>query len=407
VRLPILRRSGRRPQAGSGRLPDIGQDHERGHLEYVDKVGEGGVRWLRTKPFCAPPSYELARCLHSFGHIVDELELPVRAQALDVGCGPGWLSEFLCRCGYWVTGVDISQEMIEIARERVGAISSPIGPLGQEPIAEFHTLRVRELPWKSRFDAAILYDAMHHFDNELETLRVIRRSLVPGGRIYVHEGVRPEPGSAGERELIEEMERHGTLESPFDPEYLVAVVEEAGFEDVRRFVEVDRLVEIGDGSRSKLNETLVDAAERGSTQPETNTILATNPVSRGLRDEPGHNARIQPLGEWRREGEGLALRLSVANTGLVWWPASVEGDHRQGIVTVGPYLVRSDGARDELPRTLLPRPLAAGESTELDLRLPLGALVGANTVEVDLVHEGVVWFSERGSPTLSVPLPGP
>jgi SAM-dependent methyltransferase len=400
VRWPILRRSDR----PSGRLPDLGHDHERGHLEYVTNVGEDGVRWLRTKPFSAPPSYELARCLHSFGHIVDELELPVRAQVLDVGCGPGWLSEFLCRCGYWVTGVDISPEMIEIARERVAAIDRPIGPSGREPIAEFHALRVRELPWESRFDAAILYDAMHHFDDELETLKVIRHALAPGGRIYVHEGVRPEPGSAGERELIEEMERHGTLESPFDPEYLVAVIEEAGFSDVRRLVEVDRLVEIGDGGGSRLNETLADAAARGSTQPETNTILATNPVARSLGDEPAYNARIQPLGDWRREGEEFTLRLSVANTGRAWWPARVEADHRQGIVTVGPHLVRPDGAREELPRTLLPRPLAAGESAELEVRLPLASLAGADAVEVDLVHEGVVWFAERGSPTLSVPL---
>ena len=40
---------------------------------------------------------------------------------------------------------------------------------------------VLDLPWRNRFDAAILYDAMHHFHNEVETLRVIRRALVPGG----------------------------------------------------------------------------------------------------------------------------------------------------------------------------------------------------------------------------------
>ena len=35
---------------------------------------------------------------------------------------------------------------------------------------------------------------MHHFDDEVETLRVIRRTLVPGGRIFIHEGVRPRRG---------------------------------------------------------------------------------------------------------------------------------------------------------------------------------------------------------------------
>ena len=52
---------------------------------------------------------------------------------------------------------------------------------GVEPLAEFHAMPVLELPWRNRFDAAILYDAMHHFHDEVETLRVIRRALVPGG----------------------------------------------------------------------------------------------------------------------------------------------------------------------------------------------------------------------------------
>jgi SAM-dependent methyltransferase len=112
-----------------------------------------------------------------------------------------------------VTGVDVSEDQVRIARERIAPIDEPIGE-GIEALAEFHAMPVLELPWRDRFDAAILYDAMHHFDDELETLRVIRRTLVPGGRIFVHEGVRPVEGSDGERQLIAEMEEYGTLESP-------------------------------------------------------------------------------------------------------------------------------------------------------------------------------------------------
>ena len=117
---------------------------------------------------------------------------------LDVGCGPGWLSEYLARCGYWVTGIDISEDMVRIARERVDAIDGPVG-VGLEAEAEFHALHVREMPWRSRFDAAILYDTMHHFDDELETLRVIRSTLVPGALMYLDEGVRPDPARRASR----------------------------------------------------------------------------------------------------------------------------------------------------------------------------------------------------------------
>ena len=184
---------------------------------------------------------ELMRCLRTFAHVVELLQLGLRAEVLDVGCGPGWFSELLARCGYSVTGIDISPDMIEIARERIAALGE-VGE-GIEAQAEFHALPVRELPWSSRFDAAILYDTMHHFDNEVETLKVIRRTLVPGASSSSTRACSRQ-GSPGEQSLIEEMERYGTLESPFDPEYLEEVVVRAGFVQVRRFAEVDELVDL-------------------------------------------------------------------------------------------------------------------------------------------------------------------
>ena len=40
------------------------------------------------------------------------------------------------------------------------------------------------------------------------------------------------------------MEQYGTLESPFDPEYLVSVLEKAGFEGVTRYAAVDELLDV-------------------------------------------------------------------------------------------------------------------------------------------------------------------
>ena len=115
-------------------------------MTYVEQLDPGARLWLRTKPFSAPPNQELAQCLRTFAHLVELLQLGVRAQVLDVGCGPGWLSEFLARCGYWVTGVDISPDMVEIARTRVDEIPGPVGE-GIEPLAEFHAMPVLEMPW--------------------------------------------------------------------------------------------------------------------------------------------------------------------------------------------------------------------------------------------------------------------
>jgi SAM-dependent methyltransferase len=356
---------------------------------------------LRTKPFSAPPTDELKLCLRTFAHVVEKLNLGLRAQVLDVGCGPGWLSEFFARCGYWVTGIDISEDMVEIARTRVANIGGPVGE-DVEPVAEFHAMPVREMPWSDRFDAAVLYDTMHHFDDEVATLSVVRKALVPGGRIYIREGARPAPGSEGERQLIEEMEQYGTLESPFDPDYLEEVVEKAGFTSIRRFVELDELVEVGDvgGMLGRVREQL--AYRLGRRSPDTNILIAARPLDGGAG--AGFSAEISGEGAWHESDDGRLLMLTarIRNTGDTFWPA---GPLEHGVVTIGPYVPLPDGTRRELQRVPLPRAVPPGEELELELRVTRAEATDAGEIAVDCVREGIAWFSELGSSPLTARVP--
>jgi SAM-dependent methyltransferase len=396
----VSARLGRLLGRSNGRLPSLGHDYDRGHRAYVSRLSPGNRLWLRTKPFSAPPSFELAACLHTFAHIVDRLELGVRAQVLDLGCGPGWLSEYLARCGYWVTGVDISEEMIAIARERYEAIGGEVGE-GLEPKAEFHALPVRELPWTDRFDAAVLYDTMHHFDDELETLRVIRRALVPGGKIYIREGVRPEPGSESERHLIAEMEEFGTLESPFDPRYLVDVVEQAGFEHVVRYMEVDELVDVTSGSQAA--RLLTRLARHRLGLGDTNTLIASRPLPAGALTDAAHfSARIEQGAPPARDDGMLIFPLGVTNTGRSFWPTGAF-PFPQGVVSVGPYAEGPEG-RIEFPRAVLPHAVSPGEQVHVAVRVPEAAVREHTQVKVDLVREGLAWFGELGSEPLVLQL---
>jgi SAM-dependent methyltransferase len=388
-----LRTLRRRP----GRLQSLGHDYDTGHRTYVEKVGPGGELWLRSKPFSAPPKDELARCLHTFAHIVDRLNLGVRSRILDVGCGPGWLSELLARCGYDVTGIDISADMVRIAEERIAQIPRPIGEWIEEPAAEFHTLPVRELPWSDRFDAAILYDTMHHFDDELETLRVLYRSLVPGGRIYLEEGVRPPPGSDAERRLVSEMQEYGTLESPFDPEYLTEVLEKAGFIDVTRYVRVDQLYAIA--SEGDATARLA----RSLRYPDLNTVLATKPFA-GAEREGAFRALIEYAGAWEERGLDLVFWLKVTNTGLSHWTTAAYPPFPPGVVAVGAH-VSEHGTRRELPHSPLPQTVAAGESVVVALVVPRDAVAGKGRMVVDLVREGVSWFRDLGSEPIELEIP--
>jgi SAM-dependent methyltransferase len=395
-----VRKLGRLRHSADGRLKSLGHDFDRGHREYVKDLPEGERLWLRTKPFSAPPNFELATCLRTFAHIVDHLRLGLRAQILDVGCGPGWMSEYLARCGYWVTGIDISEDMVEIARSRVSRIPEQVGE-GVDPLAEFHAMPVREMPWTDRFDAAVLYDTMHHFDDELETLRVIIRTLVPGGTIYIREGARPAQGSEGEQALIEEMRSRETLESPFDPRYLLEVVREAGFEDVRRLLEVDELVAVDDFRQpfTAFARFFRYRAGRG----DVNTVIARKPLGLEIRsDATNFSGRLEPHGPWDTTSEpGKALLwLTVTNTGRSFWPSATGFPLPPGVVTVAPYTLGPAGERIELARAPLPHGISPGESVHVLIRADAEAVAGE--VRIDLVREGLAWFSELGSEPLVV-----
>jgi hypothetical protein len=70
-------------------------------------------------------------------------------------------------------------------------------------------------------------------------------------------------------------------------------------------------------------------------------------------------------------------------------------------VTVAPYHVGPDGERIELERATLPHGLSSGASVPVLIRLDADAV--GREVRVDLVREGLAWFSELGSEPLVLP----
>jgi hypothetical protein len=244
---------------------------------------------------------------------------------------------------------------------------------------------------------------MHHFDDELETLRVILRTLVPGGTIYIREGARPAPGSESERALINEMRKHETLESPFDPRYLLDVVREAGFVDVRRLLEVDELVPVDDFRQpfTAFSRFFRYRAGRG----EINTVIAHKALGLEVRsDAMNFSGLLEPHGPWDTTSEpGKALLwLIVTNTGRAFWPSAQGFPLPPGVVTVAPYTLGPAGERLELARAMLPHGISPGGSVHVLIRTDAEAIAG-HDVRIDLVREGLAWFSELGSEPLVVP----
>ena len=99
-----------------------------------------------------------------------------------------------------------------------------------------------------------------------------------------------------------------------------------------------------------------------------------------------------------------ALTCRLENTGHAAWPhASPDGF---GLVRLGAHLVPLDGAPAILDygRADLPRDVAPGASAEVRIELSAPAEPGRYRVQLDMVREGVAWFSSREPSSVEVPL---
>ena len=399
-----------------GRLPKPpGIDFKKAAVDYVGHLSADREYYLRTKPFYnlanKPPKFrgegldaETHRHFCDFANMAVALELPAGARILDVACGPGWLSEYFARLGYDVTGIDISPGLIAMAEERVRKV--PYGADHATPLrCRFLVHDVESEPLAEQFDAAVCYDAMHHFEDEHAAVRNFAAMLRLGGMLFVLEGNRPPPHSAGEAELIDVMQRFGTLESPFDPEYLAQLLNENGLAVVGDYVSVNALID---------REAVAPDGRVNVGMPAINYLLCKKVTKDGPASivpdsrAPGLlRAELAMKSLWPEKfapGEMFALTLEVKNTGDTLW---LGGPHpRRGTVMVG-VKIFDENARvvDEFHgEPPLPRALAPNEKSELVVEHMAPAAPGDYQLKIDLVNEHICWFEEHGSIPLLLPL---
>jgi ubiquinone/menaquinone biosynthesis C-methylase UbiE len=96
------------------------------------------------------------------------------AVVLDIGCGTGEFEKLLLskHPEQQITGVDISTNMLEIARRKCQAY----------PKVAFHAASASALPFSDHsFDVIVSASAFHYFDAPQAALDEMRRTLRPGG----------------------------------------------------------------------------------------------------------------------------------------------------------------------------------------------------------------------------------
>jgi 2-polyprenyl-3-methyl-5-hydroxy-6-metoxy-1,4-benzoquinol methylase len=93
-------------------------------------------------------------------------------QILDVGCGPGWYTDKLARFGK-VTGLDLSEEAIEMAKARFPHITFIAGNIYDQLLPAKH------------FDVVVSQEVIDHVEDSFKFLERIERALKPGGHLVL------------------------------------------------------------------------------------------------------------------------------------------------------------------------------------------------------------------------------
>ena len=189
-------------------------------IDYPTRVGDEGRDWIRSKPFRHNPR-ESARFLIDFGYVLQLLDLHVGTSLVELGCGSGWMTRLAARHGVQAEGYDISPEMIAIAREEAAREGLDV---------VFEAGDYEQLDLGRRFDACLIYDALHHSARPELVLAAAKRALKPGGRLLL-----VEPNWKHRFQGREASDAYGTTELGYSSRRLKALLREAGFVDVRRF----------------------------------------------------------------------------------------------------------------------------------------------------------------------------
>jgi 2-polyprenyl-3-methyl-5-hydroxy-6-metoxy-1,4-benzoquinol methylase len=177
--------------------------------------------YLLNKPFSDPRCHE---------HLTDVAQImsllpPAPAKVLDVGVGSGWTSELFARAGHEVTGIDISPDMIAIAKLR-------------NCNARFLVSDYEDRAISGKFDAAVIYDALHHADDEQRVVKNIYDCLSDNA---VRITAEPGEGHSRSPDSLQAVKNYGTTEKDMPFKYQRAMMMEAGFKTAEQYVRVSQM----------------------------------------------------------------------------------------------------------------------------------------------------------------------
>ena len=109
-----------------------------------------------------------------------------------------------------------------------------------------------------------------------------------------------------------------------------------------------------------------------------------------------------------RVGQTMTLQLKVKNgSEVMWWARGGELNDRSDnkfYIAAGSRWLDKDGKLTSEPEGHggIPFDMKPGQEIEMPLQITAPSAPGEWTLDLDMVQEGVAWFSEKGSPTTKV-----
>ena len=195
-----------------------------------------------------------------------DLGIAAGASILDVGAGGGWTTLFLAESGYRATGTDIAPANVTVGQRRAERYNSD---------ARFVAADMDTMDLGERFDAVLVFDALHHTNRRRQAVGRIASHVRPGGWVLFGEPSWLHGISPGARRTSRET---GWVERGITVRGLKADCRSAGLTEFRRFYE-------GTGPTHTIPgfawETVRHFAGRVVVAPQTSIWLAaraTGPV---------------------------------------------------------------------------------------------------------------------------------
>jgi len=172
-----------------------------------------------------------ARLLFDFAAMLSAFDDHDNRRVLDFGCGTGWTSEFLCRAGFDVTGVDIDATAEKAFGRRLEADKRLTPSRFRFRHADGHRLPFDD----GTFGHLVCFDSLHHMADYRKVFREMFRVLDHHGRaVFVEPGAK-HSCSKETREFVEKYKKDDPtwLEKDVILEEISALAKEIGFQEAK------------------------------------------------------------------------------------------------------------------------------------------------------------------------------